>query len=286
MPPVRACHGMATFLSLQDEAALRAFLSEDPTANLYLLGALEEHGVTGRHGGPPASFLVERNEAGGIEAIAFVLAEGRLVVPAARHPTAAHAIGRAMRHRFRILGMVGERRAVDALWGGYGSDPTRLFRAQRLYRISADDMGPFVTRELRAATQAELDQVVEAAGRMHEEDLGVDPRTFDPEGFRRRCADRITRGRTFVLLQEGRLAFKADVGTRCAGGAQIEGVYTAPEFRRRGLATLAMGQLCRTLLSGLPRVTLHVDEANHAAITLYKKVGFVSSSPFRLVAVE
>ena len=39
---------MSTFLWLQGETALRAFLSEDLSATLCLLCALEERGVAGR----------------------------------------------------------------------------------------------------------------------------------------------------------------------------------------------------------------------------------------------
>ncbi len=277
---------MVTVLSPADEPALRAFLAKDPVQNLFLVGVLDEHGVSGRADGPSIAFWAEKSEAGELAGVAFVGGEGRLVVPSAPEKPAASALGSALRGRLQIRSAVGEREALDALWGAYGAERPRLFRAQRLYRITPDDMGPFVAPQLRQARPEELEAVVAASAEMHQEDLGVDPRRVDPDGFRRRCAERIAAGRTFVLFEGGTLAFKADVGTHCKLGAQIEGVWTSPPFRRKGLATLALGQLCRTLLSALPRVTLHVNEANAPAVGLYKKVGFEAARPFRLVAVD
>ncbi|PYS80708.1 MAG: DUF4081 domain-containing protein, partial [Acidobacteria bacterium] len=43
------------------------------------------------------------------------------------------------------------------------------------------------------------------------EETGVNPLETDPAGFRERCARRITQGRVWVCVKDGRLLFKADV---------------------------------------------------------------------------
>ena len=55
-----------------------------------------------------------------------------------------------------------------------------------------------------------------------------------------------------------------DIGSRSQHGAELEGLYTVPDERRKGHATLCLGQICRHLLSSLPRLTLRVDEKDES----------------------
>ena len=71
-----------------------------------------------------------------------------------------------------------------------------------------------------------------------------------------------------------------------AGGAQLGGTYVWPEDRGRGIATRAVRGLVGTLRSeGLPRVTLHVHEANTPAVRCYVAAGFRPHAPFRLMVL-
>lgn len=266
--------------------ALEVFLASDPVKNLFVIGVLEEHGATGRAGGPPIQFVALR-AGGAIDAVAFVGGYGALVVPAAGSPAAAEALGRFLRATGTVVRRaVGERAAVDALWAGAQGGAARLFRAQRLYKLTADDLGPQVLPELRLANEQDLDALVAASAAMQKEDLGEDPLASDPDGFARRVLWRVRAGRTYLVRRGGKVVFKVDIGTLCRHGAQIEGVWTDPAERGKGVATLGVGQICRTLLARLPRITLHVNEANQAAVRVYEKVGFVPAAPFRVALAE
>lgn len=223
---------------------------------------------------------------GQLSAAVFVGAYGRLVVPVSADADAGREIGAYLRSHATIGTLIGAREAVDAIWAAYGGGRPRLMRAQRMMSVGADDLGPWTSPRLRAATAGDLDEVLVAAARLHREDMGIDPMRHDAAAFKRRVAERIQAGQTFVIFDDGDLAFKADVGARSSTGAQIEGVYTAPGHRRRGLATGAVGQLCRTLLGAVRWVTLHVNDDNASAIGLYRKVGFSGSRPFRLISVD
>lgn len=274
---------MIARLGVGDEEELRAFLLRDPVQNLFLLGVLEDHGVTGIPGGTPVGFVgIRRGDERRLAGVVFVGGNGRLLVPSCPDPEDATAAGAFLAGHFRIDHLVGERTAADALWRGLDLPRPRTCRDHRLLLLTPECCGPHVAA-LRQAGQADLGAVVELSRQLHREELDVDPLAVDPVGFRRRAAERIAAGRVFVLDHEGEVAFRAEVGTRCRYGAQVEGVITAPAHRRRGLATRAMGQLGRMLLAGLPRVTLHVADDNAPALALYRRLGFVPALPFRRI---
>jgi predicted GNAT family acetyltransferase len=116
--------------------------------------------------------------------------------------------------------------------------------------------------------------------------VGRDPRTVDAAAHAQQCLERIHGGFTHVIFDGARLVFKVDVGSRSRFGAHIEGMFTVPQNRGQGIATKALGQICRTLLSALPRLTLHVDSKNRAAHGLYRKLGFADRAEVRLLIAK
>lgn len=67
-------------------------------------------------------------------------------------------------------------------------------------------------------------------------------------------------------------AFRAEDGV-----AQVVAMWTAPEFRRRGLAWLVLDEVVRLARSEGRRVVLDVTRGNHAARTAYERYGFVAT---------
>ncbi|MFN7132295.1 MAG: GNAT family N-acetyltransferase [Myxococcales bacterium] len=262
---------------------LRSLLSKDPVQNLYALGVLEEHG-TGAHTGSGPAFYGLRDD-GKLTAAAMVGGNGALCVPCVFDPDAAVRLGEFLSPRIRLRGAFGERYAVDAFTRAAGQPQAKVSRPQRLFAASADDLGPFVCAQLRQAGPADLPQVVELALASAKEANGEDLPSVPLEVFQRRVEARLLAGRTWVLDDGPRLIMKIDLGVRSRHGAEIEGVYTIPDARRRGVATNALGQLCRSLLSALPRMTIRVDDGNAAMSQVCRKVGFIAMRPQRLVTV-
>jgi predicted GNAT family acetyltransferase len=89
-----------------------------------------------------------------------------------------------------------------------------------------------------------------------------------------------------VLEVQGELVFTVDVGPRSAFGAELEGPYTAPDHRRRGYATLSLGQVSRQLLASLPRLTLRFDEGDAPGKGVAQKVGYVAAKAQKLVIAD
>jgi ribosomal protein S18 acetylase RimI-like enzyme len=79
----------------------------------------------------------------------------------------------------------------------------------------------------------------------------------------------------YVVYEEGGEILAA-AGTHFAypGLAQVGNVFTAPEARGRGLATLCTAAVVDRLVAAYPLVSLFVDMENVAARHVYEKLGF------------
>ena len=63
--------------------------------------------------------------------------------------------------------------------------------------------------------------------------------------------------------------------------AALGNVMTHPDYRGRGLATVATGAVCAELLDrGIELFGLSVSRSNEAAIRVYEKIGFNRHVPF------
>jgi predicted GNAT family acetyltransferase len=78
-----------------------------------------------------------------------------------------------------------------------------------------------------------------------------------------------------VIESEGRIVFVGYADVRRPDGWLIQGVYTWPEWRKRGFATAGMSDLCREAFeAGADHVQLAVVEGNVAGERLYERLGF------------
>lgn len=263
-------------LAADDLEKLRGQLAQDAKDNLYLLGVLEEFGL-----GEGVSFHARIGD-GGVLAALFVGGAGGLAVPCGRDLAELRALCAELGPSLKLRSVLGERGAVDLLLKHLLGTRPSLVRTQRLFSVSADDLGPFTNPTLRLAREEDLPALLPLAAGWVKDHFARDPLEEDPEGFKTRVLQRIRGKRTYVLEERGALVFKVEVGARSRFGAELEGLYTSPEARRRGHATLSLGQISRHLLSSLPRLTLRVDDQDPALAGLVRKVGFVPGKPQKL----
>ena len=264
--------------------SLKALLAREPSHNLYLLGLLEEFGIVPASGRAPFTFW-GRFLSGELTAAIFVGGAGGMVVPSSNLPNAIADIAKALNGKVKLGAALGEKGCVDVLLTHLGSARPKLSRAQRLFVVSADDLGPFTNPALRLGVEADVEQLIPMAAMAVQEMMERDPLEEDPEGFPLRVRQRVRSKRTYVLEVKGRLVFKIDVGSRSQFGAELEGLYTVPEERRLGHATLSLGQISRHLLSSLPRLTLRVDDLDPALAGVARKVGYLAGRAQRLVVM-
>ncbi len=271
-------------LGSQDADALRALLSKDPVHNLYLLGLLEEFGIAPRGRVPFAYYGAFANAV--LTAAVFVGGEGGLVVPSASDASATSVIADSLSSSLKLRGTVGDKSAVDALVRSLCQGKPRLSRTQRLFSVSADDLGPFTNPLLRLAREEDIPKLLPLAQGFVREALERDPLAEDPMGYEARVVQRVRQRRTYVLEEGGGLVFKVDIGSRSQYGAELEGLYTLPAERKKGVATLCLGQISRHLLSSLPRLTMRIDERDESTARIARKVGYLAGRTQRLVLVD
>ncbi len=272
-------------LGHHDLADARALLAHDAVANLYLLDKLDRVGLRTTSGD---RWLGVRSPAGALEALAYAHRDhprtsANTVVPCGA-PSACRWLGPAVRADGGTRMMVGPRAACDALWTGMGSPAPRRRHDQHLYVADAPPHGEALP--VGRARPADLDALLEMQIGMLGEDLGITRDEIDLDILRRRVEERIIGGKTLVARDGGAPCFTVYVGFRGRGGAQVGGTYVPEERRGQGIATRAMRGVVRLLLAdGLPRITLHVNEANTPAVRCYVSSGFRAHSPFRLMVL-
>jgi hypothetical protein len=262
--------------------SLRALLSGDPLRNLHPLAVLDERGISQ---GPSSGFYGYFSSRQ-LRAAAFVQPSSGLMMPGACQPSDALALGTGLAGKFRLRSCYGDKQVVEALVESLCRSKPRWMRVHRLFTASADNLGPFVTPALRLANEGDLPQLVSMAARETEEVFEGALSGEDAEELKAEILERIRARRTWVLELDSRLALKVEVAAQCSFGAELQGVFTVPEARLRGYATLALGQLSRHLLSSLPRLSLRIAESADSLLAVARKVGYVNGQVEQLLVLN
>ena len=158
-------------------------------------------------------------------------------------------------------------------------------QGQLLFRVDGRCIDPEArTPALRAAALEEIDWVMKADRAMVLEELGFNPFVNDARSYNEGWRRRIREERAWVIGRPGTtLDFKLEQSAVSDTAAQISGVYTRPEIRRRGVAARAVGEMCHRLLREVALVTLYVDCKNKPAVRLYEGLGFERVGRIRTV---
>ncbi len=270
--PISEGDAVVAFRLLESERKeVLDFLAARPIHTVYMTGMIRDNGfVSPLNRG---DFYGCRNERGELEGVALI-GHATLIEACSLSALRAFAeIAQQCRTAYLILG---EQDVIEHFWHYYSQDghKSRLICRELLFAKTGPTAVLAEVASLRLATLDDLDLIVPVHARMSFEESGVDPLKRDPEGFRLRCARRIERGRVWVLVNEGRLIFKADVVSDTPDGVYLEGIYVSPEERGKGYGARCLTQMCRNLLARTRAVGVLVNETNVPAIRLYERAGF------------
>jgi RimJ/RimL family protein N-acetyltransferase len=135
---------------------------------------------------------------------------------------------------------------------------------------------------VRSADLDDLPALVEASRASLLEEDRPDPTASDPSGFKRWVAGRVKQA--VVAEDRGRVGFVGYADVRSPRGWLLQGVYTWPSLRRRGLARAGVAELCRRAFAErAEHVQLAVVDGNAPAVALYEELGFVRFARLRTV---
>jgi predicted GNAT family acetyltransferase len=253
------------------EPEVLTFLNERPGYTFGMVGFIRNNGLESLHN--RGTFYGCRDREGLLQGVALI---GHYILLETRCGSAIEAFARLAQECRNAHMLLGERDKIEVFWQHYaekGQSPRLMCREMLLEQTWPIDVKETVT-DLRLADLNDLELIVPAHAQLAYDESGIDPLVKDPEGFRRRCARRIEQGKTWVLVEEGRLIFKADVISDSAEIAYLEGIWVDPAERGKGHGLRCMSQLNRELLANSGSVCLLVNEKFEESQRFYKKAGF------------
>lgn len=269
-----------------DRRELVTFLETRPEENIYLLSRVAMDGVVNEaslcHGRFYGHFVEDR-----LDGVVFFGHRRGVVLAGVAEPfvraAATLALGREAGWVILVSpSQPAERFLSHYRWRGRGMHVNRV---QEYYVVRAGEVSEDRASARRAEID-ELDQIVDLSERMLCEDFALAPGSLSREGIRDSMRRKIGDGRTWVVEEQGELVFKVDVSAQYAGGAQIEGVFTIPRLRGKGIARRGCASVCAELLATSPFVSLHVSRENAPARRAYEGAGFRHFGEFRLVLLK
>jgi predicted GNAT family acetyltransferase len=247
------------------------FLAARPVHTVNLASLMRDNGLVNPLN--RGTFYGCRDEQGRLEGVALI---GHATLVEARTARALAAFAQVAQQCSDTHMIMGEQEHVASFWQQYSGagQERRLACRELLFELRY----PVAVQEsiagLRPATLADLDLIAPVQAEMAHAESGVNPLERDPEGFRRRCARRIEQGRTWVLVADDRLVFKAELQGETDEVIYLEGIYVAPAARAQGYGQRCLSQLARTLLTRVRALCLLSNEQFREAHALYRKVGF------------
>ena len=178
--------------------------------------------------------------------------------------------------------------AVEWFWRQLGRRVYRralVDRVETAYSVRASEakLGrPRGSERTRDALAQDLDWLVEAARESLREESRPDPFAGDARGFRRWVRGRVPRAR--VVEDGGRIVFAGYADVQRPEGWLLQGIYTRPESRRRGYASVGVSDLCReAFANGADHVQLSVVDGNEPGRSLYESLGFKPFAKLRTI---
>lgn len=272
----------ARLLDVRDLDEATGLLGRDPVADTFVAARVESAGIEPWRLGAELWGFGDR---GRLEALCYA---GANLVPVQAGPEAVRAFAdRARRQGRRCSSIVGPAVAVLQLWRllrpHWGS--AREVRDNQPLLAIAGPPRSAVDPAVRLVAPAEVELLMPACVAMFTEEVGVSPLAGDGGAlYRSRVEELVGTSRAFARIEDGRVAFKAEIGAATRACCQVQGVWVEPSRRGTGLGTAGMAAVVQSAQASIaPVVSLYVNDFNAAARRSYDKVGFRQVGTFASV---
>jgi hypothetical protein len=213
---------------------------------------------------------------------------GGNLIPVQANPAAVNAFAElALAEPAACSSLVGDAESVLGIWNRLADawGPARDVRPNQplLATFREPDVRP--DPAVRLVLPEEVDLLFPAAVAMYTEEVGVSPVTGDGgRDYRARITDLVRGRRAYTKIVDGAVVFKAELAIVTRHTAQVQGVWVAPEWRGRGIATPAMAAVVTDALRRVaPSVSLYVNDYNAPARAVYARCGFRQLGMFATV---
>ena len=246
-------------LTDQDHHQVLAFLSEEPSINLFIIGDLDAFGYSSEF----QEIWGEFDEQDSIKAV--LLRFHQSFIPYAKGEFDTEGFVSIMKRYTQPISLSGKsdivekfEAFVDLLLG----KKQVTFFAECLSDefLSAGDV------EFKKASIEDVDQIIELRNSIEEFHIRSDAREILVQGMESNTA------RTYYTVDHGIITSCVSTTAENSLSAMIVGVCTRKEYRRQGLATAIMQKLFQDVLDEGKTLCLFYD--NPAAGRIYKRLGF------------
>jgi predicted GNAT family acetyltransferase len=273
----------ASELTEEETNEVIAFLSERPIHTVCMIGLIRDNGLISEHN--RGTFYGCRNSEGRLEGVALI-GHATLIETRTRGAIREFALVAQIHNRLHMI--MAEQEKVEEFWNYYADDgqPMRLACRELLFELKNALETRNEIKGLRLATLDDLNLVAPVHAAMAEAESGVNPLETDREGFLSRCARRISKNRVWVMVEDDKLIFKADIQAETPEIIYLEGVYVNPEFRGTGLARRCFTQICERLLTKTRSICVLANEENEKAHSFYRMCGFKRISNYDTIFLK
>jgi uncharacterized protein len=234
----------------RDEAL--KFLAIRPVHTVVMASFINDNGMESDLN--RGKFYGYRNAQGTLEGMALI---GHVTLVEARTEEALKALAFTARSSETSIHVImSDGTAAESFWNHFSDGLTqpRLKCTEMLFEISFPFMVRKCKQEIRPAKADELLPIAEAQAEIAFMESGVDPMQKDREGFLKRVARRIEQGRVFVVFENDKLVFKADIIAETTNVIYLEGIYVAPDYRGQGAGSDCLAKLSLELLNRVENI--------------------------------
>lgn len=258
-------------LANSEQPEVLQFLSQRALHTVSMMSLIQDNGLV--HPFNRGTFYGCRDTNGQLEGVALVGHATLMETVSDRALALLAAVAQQCPNTHMIMG---EKERVADFWSHYASAGRRQRQSCRewLFQLSWPSAPLGAVSGLRPAKTDELELVMPIQAELAFAESGVNPMQIDPKGFRSRCLRRIEQERTWVVVEDDRLIFKADVISETSAVVYLEGIWLRDERRNNGDGVRFMNELTHTLLEDTKSICLLVNETNQRAQNFYRKCGF------------
>jgi uncharacterized protein len=259
-----------------------AFLAHRPLHTVFMASLIRDNGVESPlNRGRLYSY---RGSRGYLEGIALL---GHATLIEARTESSLNAFARLAQQSSVPYLIRGEEDVVKKFWRQYGKSgqgASRVCRELLMEQVTAPLVEP--VNGLRLAELSDLESIVTVNGEMAQVESGSNPLKRDPDGFRARTARRISLGRNWVWMKDGKLLFKADIIAETPQVIYLEGVYVDPGERGKGHGSTCLSQLGQILLRRTESICLTLNAGKEKTRSFYGKAGYTLRSYYDTIYLQ